>query len=393
MESSAAPVSPNGNSHKFRVEFANMNPHLGEDPSQYHCRQLSHLLTARHRHGLPGCFPDSAQAWESPCFLSNSEVWRDYITGLPVMVLHLHCKHHGGNYIHEQSLQDLAERGLWYATSNASWLFEKSRLMVVARADVIDRISIPHIPAIPDAFGFINEIAFPDTPGPDINWKMCETARLAEEVSVRNQKAGLASEKEFQGDYQGALDRYCETAYIDRTGGFHQAARAQLVRAKSVIEAHPELDRGNLRFENTRDQEFVFYNAKGMVSCRHLEQRIMNIALPPGWHRFVASEHWEATARISGHGRSGEASIDQEGGRNMWRAMVRLDGGYGISTEASEDAQGLSAGAFCCDSPESAVEAAIDMYYDYERLSNCDGMPLAEANEIPDVVGGVQSSE
>ena len=203
MESSAAPVSPNGNSHKFRAEFANMNPLLGEDPSQYHCRQLSHLLTSRHRHGLPSCFPGSAQAWESPCFLSNSEVWKDAVTGLPVMVLHLYCKHHHGDYIHEQSLQDLAERGLWYATSNASWLFEQARLVVIARADVIDRISIPHIPAIPDAFGFINEIAFPDTPGPDINWKMCETARLAEEVSVRNQKAGLASEKEFQGDYQG----------------------------------------------------------------------------------------------------------------------------------------------------------------------------------------------
>ena len=390
MESSAAPVSPNGN---FRGEFANLNPNLKEDPCLYHCRALSNLLTSRHRHGLPSCYPGSAQAWESTCFLGNPAVWRDAVTGLPVMVLHLYCKHHGGNYIHKQSLQDLAERGLWYATSNASWLFEKARLVVIARADVIDRISLPHIPAIPDAYGFINEIAFPDTPGPEINWKMCAALRLAEEVSVRNRKAGLASQKESKGDYQGALECYCETAYIDRTGGFHQAAREQLVRAKNVIEAHCELDRGNLRFENSRDQEFVFYNAKGMVTPSHLEQRIMNIALPPGWQPFVASEHWEATAQISGHGRSGEASIDQEGGKNLWRVTVQLNGRY-VFSEAGENAQDLSAGEhFCCHGPESAVEAAIDIYYDFERLSINNGMPLAEVNQISDILGEVQSSE
>ena len=391
MESSAAPVSPNGN---FRGEFANLNPNLKEDPCLYHCRALSNLLTSRHRHGLPSCYPGSAQAWESGCFLGNPEVWKDTVTGLPVMVLHLYCKHHRGDYIHEKSLQVLAERGLWYATSNGSWVFEEARLVVIARADVIDRISLPHIPAIPDAFGFIYEISFPERPGPEINWKMCEAARLAEEVSVRNRKAGLGSEKESKGDYQGALQCYCETAYIDRTGGFHQAAREQLALAKAVIEAHPELDTGTLRFENVQDEEYAFYNAKGMVSPSHLEQRIKNISLPEGWRPLVASRHWQATAQISGHGRSGEASIDQEGGLHLWRATVQLDGVYCFSTEAGENAQGLSSGdSFCCHSPESAVEAAIDLYHDYERLSINVGTPPAEANHISGVLGEVQSSE
>ena len=53
----------------------------------------------------------------------------------------------------------------------------------------------------------------------------------------------------------------------------------------------------------------------------------------------------------------------------------------------------LQGNIFCCHGPESAVEAAIDIYYDFERLSINNGMPLAEVNQISDILGEVQSSE
>ena len=65
---------------------------------------------------------------------------------------------------------------------------------------------------------------------------------------VRNTKASLAPEAESRGDYQAALEHYCETAYIDRSGGYHKTAQEQLVRARAVIETHSDLDVDNHTF-------------------------------------------------------------------------------------------------------------------------------------------------
>ena len=379
MKTSATPISPSGDCHKRRAKFASLNPHLRAASSQYHCRQLWHLLTPRHRHGLPSCFPGSAQAWESNCFLNNTEVWRDTLTGLPVMVMHLDCKHHGGARIHERSLEGLAERGLRYATSNASWVIKKARLVVIARADVIDRISLPNLP---DNYAYINGFAydlsaFPEKPRPEIHWETCEELLLTEERKVRNGKARLGSEAESRGDYQAALESYCETAYIDRIGGFHQSARESLVRARGVIEAHPSLDVDTLRFQNVGDHEYVFYNAKGMVSCSHLERRMMTIPLPPDWDPFFAQECWAAYAQINGPGRSGCVFIEQEGEGNLWKASVVLNDGLPIGTVAGQEPQSLFAYEnYCCESPEAAAQAAIFIYYNYGRFLIEAGVPL-----------------
>lgn len=396
MESSAKPASPSGDFHKLRAEFASLNPDLRAEPSQYHCRELWHLLTPRHRHSLPNCYPGAPQAWESDCFLSNSEVWRDTLTGLPVLVLHLYCKHHSGATFHEQSLSVLAERGLWYATSNASWMVKKARLVVIGRADVIDRITLPNL--LDNNYficGFEWDIsAFPEGRRPEIHWERCEELRLTEERRVRAWKARLGAEAESRGDYQAALECYCETAFIDRAGVFYQSAAESLGRARGVIEAHPGLDVGALRFENIRDMEYVFYNARRMVSPSHLEHRLMNVSLPVDWKPFVSSTPWDATARISGHGRSGEASIDQLGKGELWIANVQLNDGPLITTVAGEEPQDkFGEESYCCESPEAAAEAAKFIYHNYGRLLINEGVPLAKVIELSGVLRDSRPSQ
>ena len=378
MKNSTKPVSPISDLHKRRARFASLNPHLREDPSQYHCRGLWHLLTPRHRHGLPSCDPRPAQAWESECFLNNAEGWRDTLTGLPVMVMHMDCKHHGGVQVHDRPLSVLAERGLWYTTANASWVLQKAWVFVIARADVIDRISLPnhHDPRF-------DLSRLPMTRRPEIHWAKREALRLAEEQVVRNSKASLASEAESRGDYQAALEHFCETAYIDRTGEFHKTAQEQLVRARAVIEAHSDLDVDTLRFENVVDQEFVFYNAEVMVSPEHLEQRLLNVPLPPTWEPFFSQEHCSADSPISGQRLSGLAMIEQDNKEYLWRATIFLNDGPMISTVDD----------FCCESPEAAAVAAIKIYHDYGRLLINEGVPLAEVIRISGAFGEIQSAD
>ena len=279
----------------------------------------------------------------------------------------------------------LAERGLWYATSHASWVIKKARIVVIARADVIDRISLPnHL----DNRTCISEpevdLSFlPTTRRPEIHWEKREALRLAEEQVVRNSKASLASEAESRGDYQAALEHFCETAYIDRTGEFHKTAQEQLVRARAVIEAHSDLDVDTLRFENVDDQEFVFYNAKVMVSPEHLEQRLLNVPLPPTWEPFFSQERCSADSPISGQCLRGLAMIEQDDKEYLWRATVFLNDGPMISTVDD----------FCCDSPEAAAVAAIRIYHDYGRLLINKGVPLAEVIRISGAFGEIQSAD
>ena len=391
MGSSGTPASPKGSCQQLRAEFANLNPHLREDASQYHCRPLWHLLTAKHRHGLPICYPASPLAWESECFLRNSEVWKDTLTGLPVIALHLDCKHSGGAGVHDGSLQVLAKSGLWYVTSKASWVHERARLVVIARADVLERISFPHLP---DGNSDVDECSLSKTPPPEINWEMCYRVRLAEERAVRDRQASLAFEAWSRGDYQAALELYCETASIDRTGGFHQSAWAQLAHAEGVICSYPGLEVRRLRFENGLDREYIVTKHLLRNARRALERRLEGIAVPAEWRPFIVSEPWDACARISGHGRSGYARIQQESDRSQWSATVALTGGPCISTAADTGAHAwVSSDNFCCHSPEAAVEEAIKIYYDYGKRLIEAGIPLPEIIRLSGVLGETQSSE
>ena len=383
--------------HKRRAEFADLNAHLQEDPSQYYCSELWQLLTSRHRHGFPSCDPGSGGlAWESECFLRTAEFWIDTVTGLPVMVLQLDCKHHDVVRTHEHSLNTLTERGLWYATADASWVLKGARIVVIARADIIDRIRLPnHLDShilITDSFCDLSR--FPTTRRPEIDWKKREALRLAEEQAVRNSKASLASEAESRGYYQTALDHHCETAYADRSGGFHKIAQEQLARARALIEAHPDLDVDKLRFKNAVDLEYVFYNAKVMVSCEHLERRLSNVPLPPDWERFCSHESTIGEAGISGPGRSGLAMIDQDEKGYRWKATVFLNNGPFIAALSAEDSYVFEEdGDYCYETPEAAAEATIKIYYNYGRLLMEDGVPITEVIEITGAVGKIQSGD
>ncbi len=231
--------------------------------------------------------------------------------------------------------------------------------------DVLDRIELPKDE---------NSTDFLYTPSPyDVDWEMCEALKLAKEGVVRNRLARLAPEAEQEGDYLTALRFYCDTAYIDRTGGFHKLAREQLDHAKRVLTAHPDLDRYFIGFKNDKDRDYVLGPVQPLLSRVALEKRLRRLELPSEWGRFVARDRGYADAAIYSLGGEGEVIISQGGNMNMWCARVEIGGGRSLNTYAGGDPRSTYGPPnFCCEDPESAVEAAIDIWRRYETLAGED---------------------
>ena len=263
------------------------------------------------------------------CFTDHPEQWKDAGTGLPVIVAHPYCQHRNEDHRHIQHQKFFEERGLQYLVSTGSWYSGKTRLVVIARADVINQIALPYDEDCQD------DVVNP--PSIDIDWEMREALKLAEEGVFRNRNAQLAPEAEAKGEYLTALRFYCDTAYIDRTGGFHKLAREELGHAKRIITAYPELDKTHLYFKNKRDRDYICGPVQALLSRAALERRLRNVELPLGWRPFRAQESGYAMAQISAAGRLGSASIMQGGNLNMWSASVELDGRRTISTSRTKN--------------------------------------------------------
>lgn len=129
-----------------------------------------------------------------------------------------------------------------------------------------------------------------------------------------------------------ALRFYCDTAYIDRTGGFHKLAREQLDHAKRILTEQPDLDRHYLIFKNNKDRDYVCGPVQRPLSRSALEKRLRDVELPPGWGRFRSLESGHAVARITAQDRPGAARIEQGGNMNLWSASVEFDNGPPINT-------------------------------------------------------------
>ena len=346
---------------QYLDEFRELNPDLIEGQGRYRCRGLWDLLTARHRED-PECCQRGAEGRNlRQCFTDHAEPWKDGLTGLPVIVAHPYCQHRSQEHNHDLQQKFFEERGLEYLVSTGSWYSEGTRLVVIARADVIDRITLPR-----------DEDRQDDVVCPlptRIDWEMREALKVAEEGVLRNRNAMLAPEAEEVGDYLTALRFYCDTAYTDRTGGFHKLAREQLDYAKRIITAHPDLDKTHLYFKNNRDRSYICGPSQPFLSRSGLNRLLRDMDLPPGWGPFRAQESGHAIARISGDGGSGAAWITQGGNLNMWSASVELNGQREISTPANGEPMGFSGEEnFCCQDVASAVAAAVDICKRYDTL-------------------------
>ena len=337
--------------------FRELNPHLLPGQGSHRCRGLWDLLTSRHREDPECCNRGYHGLDLESCFLGRPERWRDTETGLPVVVAHPECWHTEGED-HHGGFQDFFEgRGLAYLVSRGSWHDYAPSLVVVARADVIEGIGMP-----PGDDG-LEPVHYPGWTTPD--WEMAEVLKLAEEQLLRDRKARLAEKEEVAGEYEIALRLYCETAYMDRTAGFHNLAGDQLILAKAVVDGCPDLDLSRLYFKNPRDRDFVCGPVPPVLSRGELHRRLRSIELPRGWWRFRSPRGGYALARISGKGpsgeeRSGSVSLEQGGPLNYWAVAVEVDGVGEVAPSSRDEPGGHFDGPdFCWPDPESAVRAAV----------------------------------
>ena len=352
-------------------EFQRLNPHLleGEGESKNPCRGLWDLLTPRHREDPDCCHGGDRHSPLEQCFLGHSERWKDRGTGLPVVVAHPGCRHRVKGYDghHEPFRSFFANRGLAYLVTSrswypSSWYGNDESLVVIARADVIDRIRMP-----PEGHQG-GPVLHSQWPHPD--WEMQEALRLAEEAVLRNRRAKSAQDAEKQGYHQDALEFYCGTAYIDRTGGFQKLARDQLAHAKRVLDNNPGLDLSSLHFKNNRDRAYIYGPVLPLLSRAALEQRLGSVQLPPECGRFTFEKDEEtefATVRIDDGYDPGDLRICQGGTRNLWRAWIDMDEGDIIETQpyAYDLGQIMTEERHhCWPDPESAVEAAVKIWQD-----------------------------
>ena len=351
--------------------FQSLNPHLleGEGESKNPCRGLWDLLTPRHREDPDCCHGGDRHSPLEQCFLGRSERWKDRGTGLPVVVAHPGCRHRVKGYDghHEPCRSFFADRGLAYLVTSrswypSSWYGNDESLVVIARADVIDRIRMPregHQGGL---------VLHSHWPRPD--WEMQEALRLAAEAVLRNRRAKRAQDAEKRGSHQDALELYCGTAYIDRTGGFQKLARDQLSHAKRVLDNNPGLDLSSLHFKNNRDRAYIYGPVLPLLSRAALEQRLGSVELPPECGRFTFEKDEEtevATVRIDDGYDPGDLRICQGGTRNLWRAWIDMDEGDFIETQPyAHDLEQIMTEErhHCWPDPESAVEAAVKMWQD-----------------------------
>ena len=302
---------------KFLDEFRQLNPYLAEGRGRRICRSFWDLLTSSHRESAGCCDHDGSGLDLESCFLDHLEKWRDSHTGLPVMVAHPRCGHGEEDGDREPFRDYFASRGLGYLVSTGSWHGENSRLVVIARVDVLEGIRLPS-----DGDSLVEPVDL----GPvDVDWEMREVVRLAEEGLIRDRSARLAQENEDEGDYLEALMLYCRVAYADRTGGFHRLAREQLERAKGLLAARPDLDTNSLLFRNSRDREFVCGPVPALLSRSSLQRRLGQVDLPPGWKNFVSYESGFAFSRFTVGDRTGTVTISQGGEGALWSSSLDVD--------------------------------------------------------------------
>ena len=225
---------------QFLAEFRELNPFLAPQEGSNRCGNLWNLLTPRHRRDEECCVPWEWLTDVASCFVDNPEPWKHTVSGLSVLVTHSYCGHRetAGEYLdyrrrpertnkydhhcgHQKGHKFLRDRGLWYKVSSGSWYPGNTRLLVIAREDLLDEIKMPFDrgwsacdqpntirPSI--AFGRENYPYEEDY----IDWEMRMVEKLAAEDLARSRAVAEGRQREMEGDDLNAFRFYLVNALV-----------------------------------------------------------------------------------------------------------------------------------------------------------------------------------
>ena len=387
MADSKQHASYGGGEPALLNEFIKLNPQLQEVEDHPFCMNLYKLLTKQHRHEGHCSFGSRIFKDES-CFTDHIEHWEDIPTGLPVIVGHTYCpQHRVGEPVKsyrcppvEEGAEKLAQRGLAYLASDGSWYNEKATLIVIARADVAARVSLPRRENTGEAAvakDMRQRI-------PQIDWSGILGEKLAQEAQKRDRLAKLAPAEEEAGNYQDAFYFYCDTANIDREAGFDELAQEQLDHAKRLITSQPWLTVNYDYFATPEDRAYICGPGLPTMLGAELRKKLQSVSIPAEWDDFVPTPWVDGKASADIYLENtlwGEATLQQGGNRNLWAAKVtRYDDHRTISSISGKehgDRSGDENHVF--DSVEEAVQTAVDIWTRYDEL--CAAIDKSQTND------------
>ncbi len=351
-------------------KFRHDNPHLHPLRERAICRHLWRLLSPRHRQDSC-CHSDSLQGNH---LTDHLEVWQDTESDYYVYIAHPYCDCSGCAF-HQQDAAQLAEQGLIYRKSSASWYYPgRTSLTILGRPDVLKTIKLGKeeldlLPVVTD----VRQVDDNDVKLYLRHWQidaeMIEAKRLAEEQVIRDRHVRDAVEAEDNGDFQFALNLRSDVAYADRTGGFHKQARKQLQEGKRLITEHPGLDVSFLYFANEKDARLICGPAAPSYSKRELALRIAEVDTPFGAQWRVSHGQYAFCVFQDGETRW-ELDVSQGGNLRLWSSAVeRLggDGRYNPYIHTIVEGKPRVSNDHCHESPEAAAQAAIRLWQRYDQ--------------------------
>ena len=367
---------------EFLTQFIKLNPQLQEVAKHPWCMNLYKLLTKNHRHQGQRDFGSRIFEHES-CFMDHDECWEDIPTGLPVIIGHTYCPHHrthdpkkphgeGHSEDHPATLEneseELAERGLAYLASDGSWYHKRTTLIVIARADVAARITLPGRENTATVTQDMRERIS------EIDWRGILRDKLAQEAINRDELAQLAPAREEEGEYQTAFNFYCDTANIDREAGFDELAQEQLKEAKRLITNHPWLAVNYNYFATPEDRAYICGPGLPIMTREEMYNKLQGVWIPDSWNEFYISEWRDDQASADIYIRRepwGEATIKQGGNRMLWAAQVTRYSDHLIISSIAGKTHGNESGDtnHVFETVEEAVQAAVEIWIKYDELS------------------------
>ena len=386
MADSKQHASYGGDEPALLNEFIELNPQLQEVENHPFCMNLYKLLTKQHRH-KGHCTFGSRIFKDESCFMDHKEHWEDIPTRLPVIVGHTYCPQHRidksvETYCPpiEEGAEKLAQRGLAYLASDGSWYHEEATLIVIARADVAARVTLPKR----ENTGGAAVTKDMRQRIPQIDWAGILREKLAQEAQKRYRLAKLAPAEEEAGNYQAAFYFYCDTANTGREAGFDELAQEQLDHAKRLITSQPWLTVNYDYFATPEDRAYICGPGLPTMPGAELREKLQSVSTPTSWDDFVSTPWVDGKASANIYFENtlwGEATLQQGGNRNLWAAKVtRYDDHMTISSISGEEHGNRSGDEnHVFDTIEEAVQTAVDIWTRYDEL--CIAIDKSQTND------------
>ena len=362
---------------KLLERFRDANPHLKPLQDARVCNAFWRLLSPRHREDkcCSGVSLLDGMLLDGNHLADHMEIWQDTERGYYLYVAHPYCDC-SNCPPHQKDTVKLSEQGLTYRKSSASWYSPgRAYLTLLGRPEVVDAVDLGDDELdLPTVMARIKDREYGiEWDGPlvssGIDAEMIEAKRLAEEQVLRDRYVRDAITAETEGDFQLALNRRCDVAYTDRTGGFHKQARKQLDECKRLMDKHPELDVSFLFFANEKDRRLICGPASPSLSKRELERRLASIETPFRG-RWRVSDGKRAFCNFQEGETRWQLDVTQDGNLQLWSSAVERLGGDEKNNpyiHTRLDGKPRVWFDYCHESAEAAAKAAIDLWRRYDQ--------------------------